>query len=125
MSRVISANVFINTFRQRLLDNYVQEWHNNVVSNNVLTLFKELNLPSEFEPYIDQLVLRNLESCIPKLGMCAYNLRIHTGRYEHLDRNVRYCQVCNIHEIKDEFHFLFKCSLSTNLTLIDQVCINL
>jgi len=96
----ISVKVFINTFRQRLLhvDNYVQEWNNNnVVSNNVLTLYKQTYLGSS----------------ITKLRLCAPNLRIHTGRYEHLDRNVRYCQVCNIHEIKDEFHFVFKCPLYT------------
>jgi len=69
----------------------------------------------EFEPYLDKLVSRNLRSCITKLRLCAHNLRIHTGRYEHLDRNVRYCQVCNIHEIEDEFHFVFNCSLYNNL----------
>ena len=31
------ANVFINTFRQRLLDKYAQEWNNYIASNNVLT----------------------------------------------------------------------------------------
>jgi len=112
----ISANVFTNTFRQRLIDNYVQEKNNNVVSNNVLTLYKELKLSFEFEPYLDKLVSRNLRSGIlTKLRLCAYNLRINTGRYEHLDRNVRYCQVCNIHEMEDEFHFVFNCSLYNKL----------
>ena len=59
--RAISANVFINTFRQRLTDNYVQEWNNNVVCNNVLTLYKELKLSFEFEHYLDKLVSINLK----------------------------------------------------------------
>jgi len=124
-----SAKVLINTFRQILLDNCVQEWKNNDVSNNVLTLYKELKLSFEFEPYLDKLVSRNVRSCITKLRMCAHNIKTHTGRYEHLDRNVRYCQVCNIHDIEDEFHFVFNCSLYNYLrqryikcfTVIDQV----
>ena len=85
----ISANVFIYTFRDILLDNYVQERNNNVVCNNVFILYKELKLSFEFEPYLDNLVWRNLRSCITKLRVCAHNVWIHTGRYEHLDRNVR------------------------------------
>jgi len=107
----------INTFRQRLLDicNCVQEWNNNVVSKDVVTLYKELKLSIEFEPYLDKLFSINSIICITKLRLCAHNLRIHTGRYEHLDNNVRYCQVCKIHEIEDDFHFVLNFPLYTNL----------
>jgi len=100
--------------RQRLLDKYVQEWNKNVVSNNVLTPYKEVKLSFEFELYLDKLV-SSLRSCITKLRLSAHNLRIHTGRFEHLDRNIRHRQVCNIHVIEDEFHFVFNCPLYNNL----------
>jgi len=82
-----------------------------------------------FEPYLDKLVSRNVRSCITKFRVCAHNLRTHTGRYEHIDRNVRYCQVCNIHEIEDKIHFvlnvhyiiIYHNDILNLFTLIDQV----
>ena len=95
----------------------------------VLTRYKEVKLSFEFEHYLDKLVSRNLRSCITKLRVCAHNLRIHNGRYKHLDRNVRYCQVCNIHDIEDEFHFVSNCSSYNNLRQRyvpshEKICIN-
>ena len=40
----------------------------------------------------------------------SHSLRIHTGRYNRLERNLGLCQLCDSNEIEDEFHFIFKCT---------------
>ena len=35
-------------------------------------------------------------------------LPIETGRWFNIERNERYCTLCNRNEIQDEFHILFR-----------------
>ena len=106
----INETHFISIFKQRLIDEYLQQWQGNINDNGVLTLYRELKTSFEFESYLDNIVSRNLRIAITKLRICSHSLRIHTGRYDRLERNVRLCQVCNSNEIEDEFHFMFKCT---------------
>ena len=43
--------------------------------------------------------------------MSSHTLRIHTGRYgiDRVNRNERYCNFCNTHDLEDEYHFLLIC----------------
>lgn len=49
---------------------------------------------------------RNL---ITHLRLSSHHLKIETGRYDNLTRDCRKCDVCNLNEIEDEFHFLLIC----------------
>ena len=111
----INTNKFICTFRQRLLDEYLQQWQENVTDSGVLTLYKTLNMSHGFESYLDLIVSRDLRVVFTKLRICSHNLRIHTGRYEKLDRHLRICQICSTNEIEDEFHLMFKCTAYAHL----------
>ena len=91
----INETHFISIFIQRLIDKYLQQWEGNNNDNGVLTLYRELKTSFEFESYLDNIVSRTLRIAITKLRICSHNLRIHTGRYDRLERNVRLCQVCD------------------------------
>ena len=41
--------------------------------------------------------------------MCNNCLPIETGRWSGLDRSQRKCNLCNIDDIGDEFHYIFRC----------------
>ena len=38
-----------------------------------------------------------------------HNLNIETGRYYNIDRNERFCNMCNTQSIEDEYHFILEC----------------
>ena len=65
-----------------------------------------------FEQYLSKLPLKlALELC--KYRTCNMNLPIEKGRWINIPRNERLCQLCNVSEIGDEFHYLFTCQDST------------
>ena len=35
---------------------------------------------------------------------------IETGRYSKIDRNLRFCTLCNVNKIGDEYHLIFECT---------------
>ena len=111
----VNETQFICTFKQRVIDEYLQQWNRQVDENSVLILYKAVKTSFEFEPYLDNIVSRNLRTAMSKLRLCSHNLRIHTGRYTGLERNLRLCQLCNMNEVEDEFHLLFKCSTYSHL----------
>ena len=45
-----------------------------------------------------------------KLRIGNHKLEIETGRYDNTSRCERLCSLCDMNEIEDEIHFLFRCS---------------
>jgi hypothetical protein len=113
----VNQNCFIVVFKQRLIDEYLQEWRASINCNDVLFLYKSVKDSFEMSPYLENIVSRKLRIALTKLRISAHNLRIQTGRYsrERVERNLRYCLICNTNEIEDEFHFVFKCPAYENL----------
>jgi len=46
--------------------------------------------------------------------MCNNYLPVEKGRWYRQDLINRKCRLCNLNEIGDEFHYLFKCHLFTD-----------
>lgn len=46
---------------------------------------------------------------------CSHSLSIETGRYNTVDKSVRFCKCCNMNVIEDEYHFLLVCPYYSNL----------
>ena len=113
----VNQNQFIAIFKQRLLDEYIQEWRASVNNNDILFLYRSVKINFGMESYLENIFSRNLRIALTKLRISAHNLRIQTGRYsrDRVDRNLRYCLICNTNEIEDEFHFVLKCPVYENL----------
>ena len=128
------GKLFPRIFKQRLIDNYVQDWHGNIENNNVLDLYKNCKTNLSYEIYLD-LLPRSLRMYISKIRLSAHSLRIQTGRYSRhrLPRNERYCQCCNTLDIEDEYHFVLVCPCYNNIRktyiknifMLDHRCSNL
>ena len=101
---------FLSLFKQRVIDEYLQEWNRDINDNRVLIVYKAIKTTFSFEPYLETIVSRNLRTANTQIRICAHNLRIQTGRYDRLERNLRLCQICDSNEIENEYHFLLKCS---------------
>ena len=47
--------------------------------------------------------------------MSSHCLNIEHGRYRNELREISFCTFCNQNDIEDEFHFILKCPLYSNL----------
>ena len=46
--------------------------------------------------------------------MCYHHLPIEKGRWKNIERNLRKCQLCNLNDIGDEFHYIKNCPFFAN-----------
>ena len=106
----VDMKSFPSIFKQRLIDNFTQEWYASINSNRVLDDYKLLKYTPAYETYLDILPF-NLRLYFSRLRFSIHPLRIHTGRFKNqrLDRNERYCQCCNTQDIEDNYHFICIC----------------
>ena len=51
----------------------------------------------------------------PELTKLRGGLRIESGRYQKIPRELRLCEVCTRGEVEDESHFMLDCSLYDDL----------
>ena len=83
-------------FKQRVIDEFIQNWHVHIDNSKSLILYK--NLKEHFLPgfYINVLPPK-LRTVITKIRISAHQLRIETGRYTrtHIERHNRLCTLCN------------------------------
>ena len=54
---------------------------------------------------------RYQRSLLAKLSCGILPLEIETGRYSGIPANERFCKVCNLTVVEDEYHFLYSCPL--------------
>jgi hypothetical protein len=50
------------------------------------------------------------KSLINRYRLHAHSLNIETGRYYHIDRHARMCNMCSNSDMEDEHHFILECS---------------
>ena len=51
----LNCKTFPSIFKQRLIDNYIQEWQTSVENSNVLELYKKCKIDLSYECYLDVL----------------------------------------------------------------------
>ena len=79
-----------------------------------------------FEQYLSVLP-SDLRMNLCKFCCLSNNLPIETGRFFNIDRSERRCNLCNVNELGDEFHYLIKCTFFNNVRakfLTRKICNN-
>ena len=103
-------------FKQRVIDEFIQNWHVHIDNSKSLRPILYKNLREHFLPelYINVLPLK-LRTVITKMRISAHQLRIETGRYarNHIERHNH--TLCNTIDIEDEYHFFFICPIYSHL----------
>ena len=59
---------------------------------------------------------------LSEYAIINHKLAIETGRYSGIDRNLRYCDMCNLEVLGDEYHFFFEC-VKPDIVTLRQQCI--
>lgn len=71
-----------------------------------------------YEQYLDVLPM-NLRSYLCKLILSSHSLHNQTGRFSRhrIPRKKRFCQLCNLNDLENEFHFVLKCPLYSDIRI--------
>jgi hypothetical protein len=51
----------------------------------------------------------DLRICMSKLSLCNHKPPIEVGRHNNIERNLRFCNLCNKKNLGDKYHYLFVC----------------
>ena len=104
----LSLNQFKKLVLQRLKDQFLQTWNNQIQTNEICINYRIFKTTFVFEQYLISLptfVRRN----ILKFRLCSHKLPIQQLRYINIPRHDRVCTYCNKSEVGDEYHYLFIC----------------
>ena len=89
---------------------FITEW-NNGLSFLHLVLYKEMKQSFEMSPYL--LIIQNKKhrNAIAKIRLSSHQLNIETGRHTNIERLYRKCNLCNLNDLEDEYHFALICPI--------------
>ena len=103
MCNVGEANSF-------LMDNQFRRLETEILFKPKLRIYKELKDNfSQPEPYITSDINRKTRSLINQFRSGSLPLAIETGRWNNIEKEHRFCKVCNKDTVEDEIHFIFQC----------------
>ena len=108
---VENEHMFMNIFRQRIQDIFIQNWENDLSNMSRATtynLFKSF----EFQEYLNKISIKKYRISLTKLRVSSHKLEIESGRWTKpvkTPRTERVCKLC--HTLEDEFHFVIECPL--------------
>ena len=89
-------------FKQRICDQYLQTWNTSVQNMTKLDYYKRFKTEFKYEGYLD--------------GISNDTNRTHlTGRYLNIERENRFCKICNLRVVESEYHFLLCCPIYRNI----------
>ena len=109
-----NKNVFIIQFKQRLIDQYFQDWHNTIQETSKLYLYRTIKLSYGLDKYTCVLNIRKFRHLYCSFKIGSLDLHIQSGRYNNIPREQRLCKLCTL-EVEDEYHFLLKCPMYNEL----------
>ena len=110
-----NENAFLKIFKQRITDNFTSNWHsrleNSTRARSYLTFAN-----FQYQKYLDILSIVKYRKSFSRLRLSSHRLAVEVGRWTKPNKTPYErgkCKNCNV--LEDEFHFLFECSLYTDL----------
>ena len=106
-------NSFLRSFKQRLVDMFIQEWSGAVRDKDRYEIYRSFKTIFEKEKYILNTDIYCFRVAVSqaRFGVLPLNNNLHRYSVLSLDRNCAFC----INEIENEHHFLFKCPMYADL----------
>ena len=117
-----NVNAFLNLFKQRLNDNFTQNWHERLSISSRAIFY--INI-ADFKPksYLNSIKVLKFRNSLARLRVSSHRLEIEAGRWTRprTPVNERLCNTCNC--LEDEYHFVIECCLYNSLRrkYIDQI----
>ena len=110
-----NADLFLPVVKQRLTDQFIQNWNSRINNSNRVLFYKTITC-FQFQPYLECFKMNNFFQSITRLRVSSYKLQIETGRWNRPIRtpiDERKCYFCNV--VEDEYHYVIECPIYTDL----------
>ena len=103
-----NVNAFTSLVRQRLTDNFIQNWNARINESTRASCYK--NISFSFKTYLDTVTVKKFRIALSRLRTSSHRLEVEAGRWARQVRkplNERLCTFCGV--LEDEFHFILEC----------------
>ena len=110
-----NVDVFLSTFKQRLNDNFIQNWRDQINGSTHANFYTAI-AQFQFQTTLENINIYKYFQAMSKLRMPSHRLAIESGRWVkpiRLPIEERKCTDCNV--LEDEYHFIFECNRYTEL----------
>ena len=111
---VRNVELFVNEFKQRLLDCEIQYWASKIIEMPKLRYYNRFKTLYEAEQYLFLNVPRKLKAALAKFRMSSHNLEVECGRKSNVIMEDRLCKACghiNLVNVECEYHVVMNCYL--------------
>jgi hypothetical protein len=120
MQEVGNIDLFINIFKNRLLDCAFQEWTSNISNISKLTCYSTFKTLLEVEKYLTCIKTRKFKVAFCRFRCSNHSLEIELGRRNNVnivDRLCKYCCEQGENKIENEYHFICVCNKYKDLRI--------
>ena len=108
---VQNAKAFLEIFKQRVKDTFVQEWHSRLETSTRARTFIHIT-KFNYQPYLDIINVKKFQLSLSRLRLSSHKLEVEAGRWTKPEKTPfdnRKCILCNT--LEDEFHFVLECGI--------------
>ena len=108
---------FVYLFRQRVNENYQQDWCGSRNDSSRAITYRALRTGLETRPYLSKVFCVSHLRALARLITSSHRLRVETGRWERplTPYPERKCVLSNKNDIEDEYHFTLICPLYNDI----------
>ena len=105
-----NINAFLVVVKQRLTDNFIQNWNERIQTSSharTYSLFHDFS----YKTYLDVVKIEKFRFVMSRIRISSHRLKIEAGRWhrpQSIPLNERKCIIYN--NVKDEFHFILECT---------------
>ena len=104
-----NIDMFVNTFVLKFKNVLASDWWADICTLDKLDAYRQFKSTLQPEKYLFSVTINSHMQSLSRLRCSSHCLRIETGRGS-LERSMRICELCDRHEIENEFHFLLVCN---------------
>ena len=103
-----TINMLKALVHQISLNQFIQKWRSEVNNSSKCLCYRIYKQDFSLESYLLKLPPM-LRIPVSRFRCRNNRLPIETGSYENIERNLRFCDKCDMQALGDEFHVLFIC----------------
>ena len=104
-----NTNAFMSEVRQRLTDNFVQNWNSRLLDSSRASCYRNISLFGH-KLYLGCVTVKKFRIALSRLKTSSHRLETEAGCWSRPVRKSiaeRLCFLCNT--LEDEFHFILEC----------------